>query len=75
MTEEELKEICLCGEITKVQFKEASIAQKDAAREMIDCCQSANIEEEGASFNALGKLEMPEGIVAFVTFMGCHLKL
>lgn len=35
MTEEELKEICLCGEITKVQFKEASIVQKDAAREMI----------------------------------------
>ena len=35
MTEEELKDICLCGETTKVQFKESPIAQKDAAREMI----------------------------------------
>jgi ATP-dependent DNA helicase RecG len=35
MTEEELKDMCLCGETTKVQFKESPIAQKDAAREMI----------------------------------------
>ena len=35
MTEEELKDMCLCGETTKVQFEESPIAQKDAAREMI----------------------------------------
>ncbi len=35
MTQEELKDICLCGETTKVQFKESPITQKDAAREMI----------------------------------------
>lgn len=32
MTEEDLKDMCLCGETTKVQFKESPIAQKDAAR-------------------------------------------
>ena len=35
MTAEELKDICLCGETTKVQFKEAPIPQKELAREMI----------------------------------------
>ena len=35
MTEDQLKELCLCGETTRVQFKEAPIAQKDAAKEMI----------------------------------------
>ena len=35
MTAEELKDICLCGETTKVQLKEAPIPQKELAREMI----------------------------------------
>ena len=35
MTADELKDICLCGETTKVQFKEAPIPQKELAREMI----------------------------------------
>ena len=35
MTEEELKDICLCGETTKVQFKEAPIPQKELAKEMV----------------------------------------
>lgn len=35
MTADELKDICLCGETTKVQFKEATIPQKELAREMI----------------------------------------
>ena len=29
MTEEELKDLCLCGETTKVQFKESPITQRD----------------------------------------------
>ena len=35
MTADELKDICLCGETTKVQFKEAPIPQRELAREMI----------------------------------------
>ena len=35
MTEEELKDLCLCGETTKVQFKEAFTSQKEIAKEMI----------------------------------------
>ena len=35
MTEETLKDLCLCGETTKVQFKEDPISQKEVAKEMI----------------------------------------
>ena len=35
MTEEKFKELCLCGETTKVQFKEAFTSQKELAKEMI----------------------------------------
>ena len=35
MTEEELKDLCLCGETTKVQFKETFTSQKEIAKEMI----------------------------------------
>ncbi len=34
MTADELKDICLCGETTKVQFKEAPIPQKELAKEI-----------------------------------------
>lgn len=35
MTAETLKELCLCGETTKVQFKEEPVSQKEVAKEMI----------------------------------------
>ena len=35
MTEEIFKDLCLCGETTKVQFKEAFTSQKEIAKEMI----------------------------------------
>lgn len=35
MTAETLKELCLCGETTKVQFKEDPVSQKEVAKEMI----------------------------------------
>ena len=35
MNIDELKELCLCGETTKVQFKETFTSQKEVAKEMI----------------------------------------
>ena len=35
MTEDSFKDLCLCGETTKVQFKEAFTSQKEIAKEMI----------------------------------------
>ncbi len=35
MTEDVFKDICLCGETTKVQFKEEFTSQKEIAKEMI----------------------------------------
>ena len=35
MTEEIFKDLCLCGETTKVQFKQAFTSQKELAKEMI----------------------------------------
>ena len=35
MTEETLKDLCLCGETTKVQFKEKFTSQKEMAKEMV----------------------------------------
>ena len=35
MTEQEFKEICLCGETTRVQFKREFTTQKEMAKEMI----------------------------------------
>ena len=35
MTEENFRDICLCGETTKVQFKEEFTSQKEIAKEMI----------------------------------------
>ena len=35
MTEDTFKDLCLCGETTKVQFKEAFASQKEIAKEMI----------------------------------------
>lgn len=35
MTEIEFKEICLCGETTRVQFKREFTSQKEIAKEMI----------------------------------------
>lgn len=35
MTENTFKDLCLCGETTKVQFKEAFTSQKEIAKEMI----------------------------------------
>ena len=35
MTEKELKDICLCGETTRVQFKREFTTQKEVAKEMI----------------------------------------
>ena len=35
MTEEELKDLCLCGETTRVQFKETFTSQKEIAKELI----------------------------------------
>ena len=35
MTEEIFKDLCLCGETTKVQFKQAFTSQKEIAKEMI----------------------------------------
>ena len=35
MTEDTFKDMCLCGETTKVQFKEAFTSQKEIAKEMI----------------------------------------
>lgn len=35
MTEKEFKEICLCGETTRVQFKREFTTQKEMAKEMI----------------------------------------
>ena len=32
MTEDIFKDLCLCGETTKVQFKESFTSQKDTAR-------------------------------------------
>ncbi len=52
MTAEELKDICLCGETTKVQFKEAPIPQKELAREMIAFANSKG----GVKF-VIGKLQ------------------
>lgn len=35
MTENTFKDLCLCGETTRVQFKEAFTSQKEIAKEMI----------------------------------------
>ena len=35
MTSKQIKELCLCGETTKVQFKEIFTSQKEVAKEMI----------------------------------------
>lgn len=35
MTDETLKDLCLCGETTKVQFKEKFTSQKEVAKEMV----------------------------------------
>lgn len=35
MTTEDFKDLCLCGETTKVQFKETFTSQKEIAKEMI----------------------------------------
>ena len=35
MTEDTLKDLCLCGETTKVRFKEAFTSQREIAKEMI----------------------------------------
>ena len=35
MTEKEFKEICMCGETTRVQFKREFTTQKEMAKEMI----------------------------------------
>lgn len=35
MTEDIFKDLCLCGETTKVQFKESFTSQKEIAKEMI----------------------------------------
>ena len=35
MTEEIFKDLCLCGETTKVQFKQAFTSQREIAKEMI----------------------------------------
>ena len=35
MTEDTFKDLCLCGETTRVQFKEAFTSQKEIAKEMI----------------------------------------
>ena len=35
MTEDTFKDLCLCGETTKVQFKESFTSQKEIAKEMI----------------------------------------
>lgn len=35
MTEDTFKDLCLCGETTKVQFKEAFTSQREIAKEMI----------------------------------------
>lgn len=35
MTEEMFKDLCLCGETTKVQFKQAFTSQREIAKEMI----------------------------------------
>ena len=35
MTEDIFKDLCLCGETTKVQFKESFTLQKEIAKEMI----------------------------------------
>ena len=35
MIEDTFKDLCLCGETTKVQFKEAFTSQKEIAKEMI----------------------------------------
>ena len=40
MTEEIFKDLCLCGETTKVQFKQAFTSQKEIAKEMIDFANS-----------------------------------
>lgn len=35
MTEDTFKDLCLCGETTRVQFKESFTSQKEIAKEMI----------------------------------------
>lgn len=35
MTADTLKDLCLCGETTRVQFKEMFTSQKEVAKEMI----------------------------------------
>lgn len=35
MTDDELKDLCLCGETTRVQFKQEFTSQKEVARELI----------------------------------------
>lgn len=44
MTENEFKEICLCGETTRVQFKREFTSQKEIAKNIIVLinCESAN---------------------------------
>ena len=35
MTEDSLRDLCLCGETTRVQFKEVFTSQKEIAKEMV----------------------------------------
>ncbi|MGM9777960.1 MAG: hypothetical protein ACI3ZD_06455 [Prevotella sp.] len=60
MTEEIFKDLCLCGETTKVQFKQAFTSQREIAKEMIAFANS-----KGG--NALHYRGIGSGIVRILT--------
>ncbi len=62
MTAETLKELCLCGETTKVQFKEDPVSQKEVAKEMI---AFANTTPKVVSFCLVWKTKL-------ALSRGCH---
>lgn len=69
MTEETLKDLCLCGETTKVQFKEDPISQKEVAKEMI---AFANTKGGVILFGVEDKTGIIKGL-SYVQFAGNEL--
>ena len=69
MTENTFKDLCLCGETTRVQFKEAFTSQKEIAKEMIK--KELDIEQRYIKKAITNKIVVALLSIKFVLF--CNL--
>ena len=79
MTEDTFKDLCLCGETTKVQFKESFTSQKEIAKEMIAFANTKGgvilfgVEDKCGKLVGLSYDEIQLGIVVFVFRSSKHI--